>query len=577
MVVLTIGRKPSFDREGKTMDPIETVLRDLYLEKKLSPTEIAKQMGLQFDQISYLRRKYKIPKVEKYERHNLVLSEKQKKIILGTVLGDGCLHKKDNYHRLLLEHCEEQKAYLDWKIEQLQCLFLAQPHFCDKISVFNKGTPKEQSVQTKSYAITSISHPVLTELANRIYDSERKKYMSRELLEYIGWEGLAVYYQDDGSAGENVLFHTCSFDLESLECFKQYLESQGVGSYISGSERNKLVTLKEADKQIFFEKITPYMIPSFTYKTISVRSDHTVWGENEVCAICKKTESKKVGKLCQRCYSEQYRTGRVVLEGLCYVKEELNDKLFESLRKDFRGKMVYYEDFNPFECSIKLEDYSVREIEFTEAESLISKFHYHRKVRRGDSLAIGLFLKERIVGVATYGRPVRDGIVASINKTCGTELEAKQVFELTRLVLIDGLPKCSATWFLSKSFKFIKELGKIRLLVAYSDTTQQHSGLVYRAGSWIHIGTTYPNYHYRNSKNELVTRSQAARLAKEVGRDENTYAAEIGLIPELEKFKHKFVYPIDKELRKPLVLSLAVEKTRHIENSEDSLENDQLS
>ena len=121
---------------------------------------------------------------------------------------------------------------------------------------------------------------------------------------------------------------------------------------------------------------------------------------------------------------------------------------------------------------------------------------------------------------------------------------------MTRFVLTDGLPANTGSYFFTRSLKYVKQL-EISLLIAYSDTTQGHHGGLYKACNWIHIGTSYPNYHYRDKKSqETITRSKAAYLAKQIGVDENTFAAQSGWEPELEKFKHKYVYPISKKVRK---------------------------
>lgn len=542
------------------MEEIEKKLRELYLDQHLPVFKIAEQLKLDVDQINYLRRKYKIPKIQRFERHNLELSDKQKRIILGTTLGDGCLHQKDSYHRLLLEHSEKQKEYLDWKVSQLRCLFKAKPHFCEKKSLFRKKNGEETVCTVRSYAITSISHPLLTELANQIYDSERNKHIKRAVLDFLDWEGLAVYYQDDGSASENVTLHVCNFDLESILELKGWLENRGILSCIAGKPKEYKLILNESSKETFLQNVRPFLVPCLSYKASSIRKDHTLWTKEEACVICFKTNSKKVGDLCQRCYSEIYRKGCVTLENkesdqktvrYFFLKNIPDDDLFQQLRQR-KGLCIYYKDFDPRIHSIKIEEYEIQEIQISEASVLLSKFHYHRRARRGDSLAVGLFWKKNLVGAIIYGRPVRDKIANSLNKICGTTFETNKVFELTRFVLTDGLPANTGSYFFTRSLKYIKQLG-LSLLIAYSDTTQGHHGGLYRACNWIHIGTSYPNYHYRDKRSkEIITRSKAAYLAKRIGVDENTFAAQSGWEPELEKFKHKYVYPLSKKVRKTI-------------------------
>lgn len=48
------------------------------------------------------------------------VTQRQDAIILGTLLGDGCLERNGTHARLRLEHGISQKSYLLWKYEELK-------------------------------------------------------------------------------------------------------------------------------------------------------------------------------------------------------------------------------------------------------------------------------------------------------------------------------------------------------------------------------------------------------------------------------------------------------------------------
>ena len=50
------------------------------------------------------------------------INSRQDAIILGTLLGDGCLEQNGRWTRLRLEHGSSQKSYLDWKKKELKNL-----------------------------------------------------------------------------------------------------------------------------------------------------------------------------------------------------------------------------------------------------------------------------------------------------------------------------------------------------------------------------------------------------------------------------------------------------------------------
>lgn len=55
------------------------------------------------------------------------LTKRQKEILIGMLLGDGCLEKNGRNVRLRIDHGTKQKDYLDWKYEELQNLATAKP------------------------------------------------------------------------------------------------------------------------------------------------------------------------------------------------------------------------------------------------------------------------------------------------------------------------------------------------------------------------------------------------------------------------------------------------------------------
>lgn len=54
------------------------------------------------------------------------LSEEQKQVILGCLLGDGYMRKKTNAH-LQITHSVKQSEYVDWKYKIFKDLVLTPP------------------------------------------------------------------------------------------------------------------------------------------------------------------------------------------------------------------------------------------------------------------------------------------------------------------------------------------------------------------------------------------------------------------------------------------------------------------
>lgn len=103
--------------------------------------------------------------------------------------------------------------------------------------------------------------------------------------------------------------------------------------------------------------------------------------------------------------------------------------------------------------------------------------------------AFGLFLREgkKLIGVCTYGHPFSSQLKKSV---VGYE---SKMFELNRLVVNDGLPRNTLSWFVGQTFK---QLPKPMALVSYSDTERNHHGYIYQATNWLYTGLSTPFMDY---------------------------------------------------------------------------------
>jgi hypothetical protein len=100
---------------------------------------------------------------------------------------------------------------------------------------------------------------------------------------------------------------------------------------------------------------------------------------------------------------------------------------------------------------------------------------------------LGLFERGWLVGVAAFSVPMRDAVTASVFP----ELARDERIELGRLVLLDRVAGNGESWFVSRSFEIVRELG-IAGVVSFSDpvprttitgeqVTPGHVGTVYQA------------------------------------------------------------------------------------------------
>jgi hypothetical protein len=126
--------------------------------------------------------------------------------------------------------------------------------------------------------------------------------------------------------------------------------------------------------------------------------------------------------------------------------------------------------------------------------------HYAKRVP-SILFSFGLFKKEILVGVITFGMPPSSSLASSI---CGEKYKSI-VLELNRLVVNDGLDKNALSYFVSNS---INQLPKPNIIVSFSDNNMNHNGYIYQATNFIFTGQTSNDsmyidkdgkeFHFRN-------------------------------------------------------------------------------
>ena len=139
---------------------------------------------------------------------------------------------------------------------------------------------------------------------------------------------------------------------------------------------------------------------------------------------------------------------------------------------------------------------SIRIITNSVAKELIVNTHYSGKWTKV-SYSLGLFtseveehpffdgVKDKLIGVACYGDPIGRLTGQSVSPL----LDRTSVLELTRLFVYDGYGSNIESWFISKTFNWLRtNVPTIKALISYSDPTKGHYGTIYQATNWIYQG-----------------------------------------------------------------------------------------
>lgn len=127
----------------------------------------------------------------------------------------------------------------------------------------------------------------------------------------------------------------------------------------------------------------------------------------------------------------------------------------------------------------------VKVIDFMECKEWVLKKHYAKRVPP-IQYAFGLYDEELLIGICTYGTPVSHTLRSLFN-------DEFKLMELNRLVVNDGLPKNTLSFFVSQTLKMIP---KPLVIVSYADTSQNHHGYIYQATNFIYTGLSAPFKDY---------------------------------------------------------------------------------
>ena len=142
--------------------------------------------------------------------------------------------------------------------------------------------------------------------------------------------------------------------------------------------------------------------------------------------------------------------------------------------------------------ALELNRYVVKEIDKKQAKQIITEYHYSHTWTSCQH-AFGLLKDGLTLGVAVYGWPVGRLAAQSIS----SEVDTKQVLELTRLWVSDSEGKNIESWFLGRTFEWLKKHdSNIKVLMSYTDPTFGHIGTIYQATNWLYQGTSIRTADY---------------------------------------------------------------------------------
>ncbi|MEA2715231.1 MAG: hypothetical protein QOG91_259 [Candidatus Parcubacteria bacterium] len=192
------------------------------------------------------------------------LTQTQRSIIIGSVLGDGYLRIVPKRKNAFLEinHTFHQKEYVDWKYSMLEPICRSGP-------VVRKGNGCRVA-----YRFTTRQSEEISEIYRRFY-RDRRKFIPDDLI--LDPLMLAVWYMDDGSiCGKSIYLNTQQFDSEDQRKCILLLKMLNIESTLNRDKIYWRIRIRTASASGFFNLISPYVTPSMQYK-LSYSPVETRW------------------------------------------------------------------------------------------------------------------------------------------------------------------------------------------------------------------------------------------------------------------------------------------------------------
>jgi hypothetical protein len=146
-------------------------------------------------------------------------------------------------------------------------------------------------------------------------------------------------------------------------------------------------------------------------------------------------------------------------------------------------------------------------------KAFVESHHYSGCVPRGKNVFFAGYGEHGTYAAAVYGWGVNPYQERFLSGLLGREVTRESCYELKRLVRAEPRDdRYPLTAFLAGVHRLLRRKG-IRYVVSFSDPAHGHSGGIYRASNFVHVGQTQEEVHCVDAAGEPVHRRRAYRHA----------------------------------------------------------------
>lgn len=192
----------------------------------------------------------------------------------------------------------------------------------------------------------------------------------------------------------------------------------------------------------------------------------------------------------------------------------------------------------------------VKPIGSKEANELVRRVHYSKKVVSNSQLHLGVFYAGSLEGVMSFGPSLDKSKVIGLVE--GTSWNG--FLELNRMAFTDALPKNSESRAISVAMKMLKKHAPtVEWVISFADGTQCGDGTIYRASGFYLTGL---------KKNKTILKMPNGKIVTDLslnvglpGGGNATWWKKNGAVP-LEGFQLRYMYFLNPKAKERLTVPI---------------------
>jgi len=186
------------------------------------------------------------------------LTSRQEAVLVGTLLGDGCLAKHGQHHRLHIKHKAAHRSLAEFKHQ------VFETHVSMPLHEFDQRLGAELYPCVQFASRTSLA---FTKWHSRFYNG-RVKIVPRDIERFLSALSMSVWFMDDGAADyAGVTFQTHNFCANEVEHLVSVLQQKFDLAASSRSNKGKqIIYVRACSLNRLHELMDPYLLPEFRYK-----------------------------------------------------------------------------------------------------------------------------------------------------------------------------------------------------------------------------------------------------------------------------------------------------------------------